>query len=305
MNLKLSPCDLEKIIEKALESGAVAAGFTSLAPDSKDQKIYKNWINNGFHAGMQYMVTGEEPRFNPEMVLEGSRSALCTAYSYAPADKSDTHPLFSDYARGEDYHHALRRRLTDVAALMETMIPGSRTRICIDSAPVRERFLAARAGIGTFTRSGLLYVPGAGTQVFLAEILWTHPVENSVKISIENPCAECNICALSCPGGAIRGDGTVDARRCLSYLTIEHKDELPDNLRLPHRIYGCDVCARVCPLNKCTSPALPEFRLAPGMKGITEATLQDMGTSAYRRLSSGTAFSRIPLARLLRNLKRH
>ncbi len=188
---------------------------------------------------------------------------------------------------------------------METLVPGSHTRICVDSAPVRERFLAERAGVGKCTRSGMLYVPGAGTRVFLAEILWTHPVPEILRPILEDPCADCQLCQRACPGAAIRGDGSVDARKCLSYLTIEHKAELPDGLRLPGRIYGCDVCTGVCPLNAQPSPALPEFRLSPRLKEIDAETLENMGSSAFRRMCAHSAISHIPLSRIRRNLKRH
>ena len=262
--------------------------------------MFESWLDAGHNAGMAYMEANGEARRHPQLLLEGARSMLCAAFSYACADGADRSPLVADYARGLDYHIVLRQRLAPVAALMEAAVPGSKTRICTDSAPLRERYRAVRAGLGTCGINGLLAVPGAGNEVFLAEILWTADVQSSEPLA-ENPCTACGLCTAACPGGAINGDGTVDARRCLSYLTIEHAGDLPDGLALPGRIYGCDICSQVCPLGEPHCPPLPEFMLRPALLGVTRADIATLRSAAYRRLTAGSAMRRVPAARLARN----
>lgn len=301
MSCRCSAAARAAILDAARAAGACAAGFTDAAgPSADDTAMFARWLALNHNAGMAYMGANGEARRNPQLVLEGARSMLCAAFSYAADSDDDRSPLIADYARGLDYHTVLRRRLAPVAAAMEAAVPGSRTRICTDSAPVRERYRAVRAGLGRCGVNGLLAVPGAGNAVFLAEILWTADVEPSSPLPY-NPCTECRRCVDACPGGAIVGDGTVDARRCLSYLTIEHAGALPDGLTLPGRIYGCDICSRVCPLAEPHAPALPEFTLRPELRTLRRDDLTALGSSAYRRLTAGSAMRRVPASRLARN----
>ncbi len=298
---RCSAGDRQAVLDAACAAGACAAGFTDAGePSAADTAVFEGWLAAGHNAGMAYMEANGEARRRPQLLLEGARSMLCAAFSYAPADASDRSPLVADYARGLDYHTVLRQRLAPVAALMEAVVPGSRTRICTDSAPLRERYRAVRAGLGTCGINGLLNVPGAGNAVFLAEILWTADVQPSSPLP-ENPCTGCGRCMAACPGGAIVGDGTVDARRCLSYLTIEHDGDLPPGLGLPGRIYGCDICSQVCPHAAEHCPPLPEFMLRPALRGITRADIAAIGSAAHRRLTAGSAMRRIPARRLARN----
>lgn len=300
-SFQCSGTDRAAILSAALAAGACAAGFTSAdEPSDADSAMFSRWLGLHHNAGMAYMEANGEARRRPALLLDGARSMLCVAFSYAADGADDRSPLVADYARGLDYHTVLRTRLAPVEAAMEAAVPGSATRICTDSAPLRERYRAVAAGIGTCGINGLLAVHGAGNAVFLAEILWTATVKPSQPLDT-NPCTDCGRCVAACPGGAIVGDGTVDARRCLSYLTIEHNGDLPDGLLLPGRVYGCDICARVCPLAEPHSPALPEFRLRDALRGITRADLAAIGSAAYRRLTAGSAMRRVPARRLARN----
>lgn len=292
---------LKAIIGEAVKAGACVAGFAPVRPDGADRQLYEHWLRRGFHGTMEYMERGAEGRFNPGLVLEGAKSALVAAFPYGPAGGEPRHRLISDYALGEDYHTTLRRRLAPVAAAMERLAPGSRTRICIDSAPVRERTLAVAAGIGGCGLNGMLLVPGVGAQVFLAEILWTKEVETQT-LEPSNPCTGCGSCLRACPTGALRGDGSVDARRCLAYLTIEYGGDLPGAAPEGAKIFGCDCCSRVCPVGGGLAP-LPEFRQSPAVAALDEEAVGRMGSATFRRLATGSALGRISAGRLKRNLK--
>lgn len=312
MNSEPSPCDAglwRRIVSAALDAGAAAAAPVSLAngADAGDRDIYARWLAAGRNAGMEYMERNRELRFSPQGLLPGARTMLCAAFAYGGPRRS---ALFADYAVGQDYHTVLRAHLEPVAALMRRLVPGSETRICTDSAPLREKWWAARAGIGTFGRNGLLYVPGAGSKVFLAEILWTADIADVGTgrpngASLLSACVGCNVCVESCPGGALDGSGSVDARRCLSYLTIEHRGELPDTLRLPGRIYGCDICQDVCPLNARRQAAiLPEFDAGDDILALCRADVEAMTPERFAGLFRHSAVRRLKLAGLQRNARK-
>lgn len=295
--------DAAHIVALAREAGACAAGFTAIEPVGEtDNGLYRKWLADGRHGPLEYMERHNELRSDPRMLLDDACTMLCCAFSYAPADDADRHSLFADYARGEDYHKVLRRRLKPVARAMEALVPDSRTRICADTAPLRERYWAIRAGLGGIGLNGQLLVPGAGSKIFLAEILWT-AAGDIPEHTGTSPCTGCGACVRACPVAALDGKGGVDARRCLSCITIEYHGELPAGLRLPGRIYGCDICADACPANRTPAPALPEFRLSPALAALDSAALAGMTQQQYDDIFAHSAIRRAPLPQLLRNLR--
>lgn len=287
------------------EAGACAGGVCAAAPlPQPERQRFSDWLERGCHGSMDYLSRNRDCAFDPSTLLEGVRAIICAAYAYSPANDSDRHPLFADYARGADYHKALVKRLRPVARHLESLAPGSRTRICVDTAPLRERYWAQAAGLGHSGLNGQLIVPSVGCGVFLAEILWTEAVDGAVQVGqtpAKSSCIECGACVRACPAGALDGRGGLDARRCLSYLTIEHRGDLPEGLSLSKRIYGCDICRDVCPENIQTEP-LPEFRLRPQLKEVTTQTLLQMTEADYTGITSGSAIRRASLSQLKRNI---
>lgn len=290
------------IIQCALDTGAVAAAFAPCVPvDDAHVALYDQWLGRGAHAGMEYMERYGDIRRNPALLLEGARSLLCCAFPYAQ-NAAERSPLFSDYAVGDDYHEVLRRRLGPVAELMQTIVPGSQTRICVDTAPLRERYWAWRAGIGFIGLNNQLIVPGKGSKVFLAEILWTATADYGTPLDMD--CGRCGACVQACPGHALDGKGSIDCNRCLSYLTIEHRDELPEWLSLPQRIYGCDVCQDVCPHNCHAVAALPEFRPRPAVLALTRTDIAGMTQAQFSTIFTHSAVKRAKLTGLRRNAEK-
>lgn len=294
-------CRCDAVIASAREAGAVAAAFAPCLPvDDKNIALYDAWLARGAHAGMEYMERYRELRNDPRLLLDGARSILCCAFPYAqtPGRRS---PLFSDYAVGDDYHETLRKRLAPVAALMEKAVDGAKTRICIDTAPLRERYWAARAGIGFIGLNNQLIVPGIGSKVFLAEILWTEEADYGTPLP--DLCSHCGACVRACPGRALDGEGGIDCSRCLSYLTIEHRGDLPDSIHLPGRIYGCDICQDVCPFNHDPAICLPEFAARNTVLALDREAISEMTQPDFSATFTHSAVKRAKLAGLQRNAR--
>lgn len=290
----------EIIRRMVLDAGACAVGFAEAAPvDSADMDLYSRWIAAGCHGEMAYLDRYHDVRRDPRLLLDGACTVISCAFDYRPAER---HALFADYALGRDYHEVLRECLTAVAEEICRRFGGA-TRICVDTAPIRERYWAARAGVGVIGLNGTLIVDGVGSKVFLAEILWTGSVAPDAS-RLGESCMRCGACAKACPGHALRGDGSLDARRCNSYLTIEYRGDLPDDLRLPGRIYGCDICQDVCPHNRTEGVTpIAEFTPSAALMQLDATALSAMPPDTYRSLFRHSAIRRTKLPHLLRNLR--
>lgn len=299
----LSLCDAAKrIVALTRDAGACAVGFAAARTlDHESILLYNNWISGGCHGEMRYLENHADLRTNPALVLPGARTVLCAAFPYVP-EKGLRSDLFADYALGDDYHEVLRRRLEPVARELEAIVPDSSTRICVDTAPVRERCWAVKAGLGFIGLNCQLILPGIGSGVFLAEILWTGDEWQSPPCP-QSVCKGCLACVKACPGRALDGCGGMDARRCLSYLTIEHRGALPDELSLAgKRIYGCDICRDVCPHNPSRLPeALPEFAPRSSILSLDIEGIRHMEQTEFSAIFTHSAVKRAKLAGLKRN----
>ena len=238
-------------------------------------------------------------------VLPGTRTVISLAFPYAPQQERPSDlPYLSRYAYGRDYHEAIRSLLT--AVLEQTGILSS-CRLCIDSAPVSERFWAIRAGIGYSGDNGALIVPGIGPEVFLAEILTTIEFEPDSPSSAE--CLHCGACRRACPTGALQPDGTIDCRRCISYLTIEHRGPWTDPDAITamctpagrNSLFGCDRCITACPLRNDTVGAESWNSPLPAMLALTTTDIPAQQFEFKRRFAH-TALLRPGLQNLLRNI---
>lgn len=257
----------EEIKKTLFDAGAVAVGFAKAEPvEFKVREAYERWLQSRHHAGMEYMERHKDVRYDPRLLLNGAKTLISMAFSYC----SDLHrnpslPHISSYAFLPDYHKWIRKliRKSGIGNLLGE--EHKDWRICIDSAPVLERYWAAKAGIAIIGRNGSAIIPGCGCKVFLAEIVCRQ--ELMPDLPLPQVCGDCMKCISSCPTGALAAkDGTVDCNVCISYLTIEHKGEWLDPR---HRnamsteagrttLFGCDRCVESCPYNKDTPRALVE-----------------------------------------------
>lgn len=287
-------------------AGAAVWGVARAGAVSPEADIaFHRWISDGCAATMDWLASYPELRRDPRLLVEGARSVIIAAFPYR-RDLSDPsmRPILpiSRYALGADYHDVVRRRLTPVAEAC-----GAGSRVCVDSAPVRERYWAVRAGLGHIGRNNLLIIPGLGSMNFLGCIITPALIESDTPLpSASSPCHDCDApCLKACPTGAIRPDSTIDARRCLAYLTIEHRGPFPHGTDLHGRLFGCDACALACPLNRLPLPPgqpLADFDPLPHTLALTPGDINTMSQRAFARRFAGSPLMRARIASLRRNL---
>lgn len=289
----------QQISDAAMQTGAVAVGFAQAGPvDTGAIEAYARFLDDEGAAEMPYLANYREIRANPLRLFEPPAtegSVICMAFPYWHPRRN---PLFARYAQGADYHRVLRKKLKPLARLI-TDATGARARVCVDTAPILERYWAVRSGIGFMGLNRCLIVPGAGSWVFLAEIVTEAVFEPDKPCTLS--CRGCNACLRRCPGKALSRHG-VSAARCHSCLSIEHRGPLPEGTALKTP-YGCDICQTVCPHNAAPAPGLPEFAPAPAMLALTRADLASLTPDTYAALFGTSAITRCPLDQLHRNLR--
>ncbi len=274
------------------------------------------WLQQGFHGDMAYMAHHGLKRARPAELVPGTLSVLTARMDYLPrATRSDWQQaelarlqrpgegIVSVYARGRDYHKVLRSRLQKLSERIAAYIGPFGHRVFTDSAPVLEAELAARSGQGWRGKHTLLLNREAGSMFFLGEIYVDLALPESAPV--QEHCGSCSACISVCPTQAILGPGRLDARRCISYLTIEHAGSIDVELRplMGNRIYGCDDCQLVCPWNKFARvSSLPDFDARSGLTGQHLADLLDWTEDEFLKRTEGGPIRRIGHERWLRNV---
>ena len=253
---EINPDRLREIIDGGSRAaGFDAAGVAAYELLGDNTRRLEEWISRGMHADMVYMERSAALRGDLETLLPGVRSVVVTLTSYidTPAQTPGT-PVIARFARGEDYHKVIKSRLRALLGMIRAEYPQIKGRAVVDSAPTFEREWAVRAGLGWIGRSSMLVNPELGSFTLIGLLLLDHPATPS-KPFAGDLCGECRRCMEYCPTGAITGDRTVDSRRCLSYQTIERRNEVEPELApsLAGRIAGCDVCMEVCPYNSAAA----------------------------------------------------
>jgi len=274
------------------------------------------WLDAGYHGEMDYMASHGMKRARPAELVPGTVRAIVARMDYLPpSDEGDWRArerlrqqdpqaaVVSVYARGRDYHKVLRNRLASLAARIQDAIGPFGFRVFTDSAPVMELPLAEKAGLGWRGKHTLLLSRAAGSTFFIGEILVDLPLP--VDPPTGRHCGQCQACIDLCPTGAILAPGKLDARRCISYLTIELKSSIPEELRplIGNRIYGCDDCQVACPWNKFAQrAAVPDFDERNGLGGGDLVGLFGWEEDEFNRRMEGSPIRRIGHERWLRNL---
>jgi epoxyqueuosine reductase len=302
-------------VRAQLESLARALGFdglgvAELALEPDEQHLLR-WLENGYHGDMGYMARHGLMRSRPALLAPGSVRAICVRMNYFPDDAADAEAVLGDpqrayvsrYALGRDYHKVLRGRLKTLAQQLQEHIGPFGFRVCVDSAPVLEKALARNAGLGWIGKHTNLLSRDAGSWFFLGEILTDLPLPTDSAPS--QHCGSCSACIDICPTRAILGPQQLDARRCVSYLTIEHHGAIPVELRhaLGNRIYGCDDCQLVCPWNKfARTAAHPDFKVRHGLDRARLTDLFVWTEAEFAQRMRGSAIYRIGYERWSRNI---
>jgi epoxyqueuosine reductase len=242
------------VVNKAHQLGFQKVSALSLPQLEIDGTGLKQWLANGFHGEMEWMVDNLEKRLSPTSLMPGTRTILCAAMNYYPGDvTTGVEAKIARYAQGDDYHDVLKQRLKQLLVWLKSFDPAIEGRPLVDSAPIMEKTLAMKAGLGWQGKHSNLITRDMGSWVFLGELLLnvTFP-DAPVPQPVPDLCGSCRRCITACPTDAIVDPYVVDSTRCISYWTIEYKgEEIPSDIReqMEGWIFGCDICQEVCPWN--------------------------------------------------------
>lgn len=304
------PAELARhVVEAATGLGFARIGFTPAEPLTHDGERLEDWLGHGYEGSMGYLGTGA--RDDPRALLAEAKTVIVVALAYPlPArlrrSRDDTALVgeVAGYAQGGDYHLVMKKKLCRLAdRIAETVGRPVLARACVDTAPLLERAAAARAGVGFVAKSTLILVPGLGTSVLLGELLCD--VEIAPSSAIAPGCGTCTACLDACPTGAFVAPHVLDARRCISYLTIEHSGPIPRDLRalIGNRVFGCDVCQDVCPHNASSQPrpSEPELDPDPARSGLDLVELLELRSGPHKNLVRRSALRRTHRVTFARN----
>jgi epoxyqueuosine reductase len=298
----------EAIRDQALASGFDAVGFAEARLEAEARAGLSEFISRGYHGDMGWLAGTAARRGDPQRLWPEARSVVVLGVNYAPSEdplelaQTRDCGVVSVYARGRDYHDTLKRRLRALARWIEQRWPGA-LKLFVDTAPVMEKPLAERAGLGWQGKHTNLVSRDFGSWLFLGEIYLSLELEPDPPE--EDRCGSCRRCLDACPTGAFPAPHRLDARRCISYLTIEHKGMIPVELRplIGNRIYGCDDCLAVCPWNKFARAAQePDFLPREELTAPRLAELATLDDAGFRKLFAGSPVKRTGRDRFLRNV---
>ena len=305
----ITAADIKRL---GLELGFQQVGITDGAGLAEDEAHLLSWLRQGRHGEMDYMARHGLKRSRPEALVAGTVSVISVRMDYLPP--SSRHPrqvlnrpglaYISRYALGRDYHKLMRRRLRKLVRKIEARVGPFGYRCLVDSAPVLEKALARNAGLGWIGKHTNLINPKAGSYFFLGEIYTDLPLAKDPPFGGQH-CGRCTACIDICPTAAIVAPQQIDARRCISYLTIELKGAIPEPLRplIGNRVYGCDDCQLICPWNKfARHTEEDDFRVRHGLDAPTLIELFLWGEQEFLQKTEGSAIRRIGYERWSRNI---
>ncbi len=297
------------------ELGFQQVGITDIALDDAEARL-KGWLSKGYHGSMEWLTAHGNKRSRPAELLPGTVRVISVRMDYLPGDtqqikilKDPTKAYVSRYTLGRDYHKLIRKRLSILAQQIDDALPADyefkgQNRAFVDSAPVMERPLAEKAGLGWTGKHTLIINSDAGSWFFLGEIFTfvPLPIDQSEQT---NQCGECTACLKVCPTDAFPAPYQLDARRCISYLTIENKGAIPEEFREPigNRVFGCDDCQAICPWNKYAQfTGETDFLPRHGLADSDLVTLFEWDEAAFLRNTEGSAIRRVGYEGWLRNV---
>ncbi|MFM9936496.1 MAG: tRNA epoxyqueuosine(34) reductase QueG [Novosphingobium sp.] len=299
----------ERIKAEAARLGFAACGIAPAADDPLRAARLEEWLADGNHGSMEWMETRSHQRKGPQSLWPGAHSVIALGMSYAPAidpmalAAAPERARISVYAQGGDYHDVIKRALKALARWLVAEVPGTELKVFVDTAPVMEKPLGEAAGIGWQGKHTNLVSRTHGSWLFLGAIYTSLALEPDTPHA--DRCGTCMACQDACPTNAFPAPYQLDARRCISYLTIEHKGPIPEEFRrtLGNRIYGCDDCLAVCPWNSFASAAAANRAFLPRAELAAPrlAELLALDDAGFRALFAGSPIKRIGRDRFVRN----
>lgn len=294
------------IRRKALDLGFNDCGFSPAKVRKEDADILEKWIKEGKHAGMSWMKRHEEIRKDPAKLLPNARSVISVLLNYYTSrmQKDPEAPVVSKYAYGRDYHKVMKKKLKKLLEYIREIIPDIKGRAFVDSAPVLEHAFARNAGLGWLGKHSLLISPQFGSYVFLGEIIIDSELEYNTS-EIKDLCGNCRLCIDQCPTHAILPGRTVDSNKCISYLTIENKEDIPREFKnnFYNRVFGCDICQEVCPWNrKLTEHTTSDFLPSEKLMNLSKQEWEGLDEEEFFNIFKGTPVMRTKYKGLRRNI---
>jgi epoxyqueuosine reductase len=296
-----------KIKGKAHDLGFCRVGIVPAETLTEESPGFFKWLDRGYHGEMAWMNREPEKRIDPKLIFPEARSVVVVAMNYfTPHEHIDAAESgkISRYAWGDDYHDVLKAKLLDLLDWMRSEIPGADGKVCVDTVPMLEKAWAVRAGIGWQGKNSNVITTDHGSWVFLGEIILNVELEYDTEI-VGDHCGTCMACIDACPTDAIVEPYVIDSQRCISYATIELRDEtLPTEIasNLNGWLYGCDICQDVCPWNRFEKPSAEErFEPRRNETSIPLESLRKMEHEEYVERFRGSAIKRAKLAGLKRN----
>jgi epoxyqueuosine reductase len=304
-------CLSQEIKCKAIELGFDLIGITDASPiDTRHIELLSQWLKSGLAGQMSYLHNNFAKRTQPALLLENAQSVICVGLNYKPPKQKPMKPApdvpmgkIASYAQYEDYHPFIKERLRKLTEFIDSISKQKyKFKICVDSVPLAERSLAARAGLGFIGKNRMLINPALGPQIFLGEIITT------LKLPIDNPitdnCLNCDKCITACPTHALTPDGQFDANRCINYLTIEYKGRIHPKLeeKTGDRIFGCDECVIACPYqNNAPVCKNKQFKLYNNRTKLDLSRILNLTQQDFDAEFADSTIRRSGLERLKRN----
>lgn len=294
------------IKQEAKRLGFLNCGIAKATFLEEEAPRLEKWLQQGYHGKMQYMENYFDKRLDPRLLLDGAKSVISLSYNYFPREHQNTSSFkISKYAYGEDYHHVIKKKLRDLLLFVQEKIGEVSGRCFVDSAPILERAWAKKAGLGWNGKHSLLIQKQQGSFFFLAELIV------DLDLTYDNPsrtdhCGTCTKCIDACPTEAILPNNTVDGSKCISYATIELKDNIPTSFKnnMEDWVFGCDICQDVCPWNKFSKPHNePLFAPKENLLEMTKKDWEEITEETFKKVFKKSAVKRTKYAGLKRNIE--
>ena len=290
----------------AKQIGFSSCGISKARFLQEEEKNFENWLKKGYQGTMGYLEKNFDKRLDPQKLVPGAKSVISLTYNYFPQKKTlnENSFIISKYAYGKDYHFIIKDKLKALFNLLKKEIGDIEGRVFVDSAPIHERAWAKISGLGWIGKNSLLLNKKMGSYFFLAEIICDLDLEYDSSVS--DHCGTCTKCIDACPTDAITESQVLDANKCISYLTIENKNEIPKELSksFNNYIFGCDICQDVCPWNKFAKPHNEkEFLPKEELSKFTKKDWQELTNETFNKIFKNSAVKRTKFEGLKRNIK--
>ncbi len=295
----------KKIKDFALELGFHSCGISKADFLAEDAHHLKKWLDQNHEGEMTYMRNHFEKRTDPRLLVENAKSVISVLLNYYPEKvlQDDDQYKISKYAYGTDYHFVMKDKLTELLNFIEVEFGEKTARIFVDSAPVLDRRWAQKSGLGWIGKNTCLITKEQGSFFFIGEIILDLDLQADEPIA--DFCGSCTKCLQACPTNALIAPNRLDSRKCISYLTIENKKDIPESYKgkFDNWIFGCDICQDVCPWNKKAIPTLiPELKPTVEFSEMKKENWETLGQEKFKKLFKNSAVLRTKFAGLKRNI---